>query len=139
MTKPKPQPGQLDLTGRVTPADRIHPVLRRAGFRIHDHGGVVYYGDPFRPHLRLSVSQAKRLLADRQKPVPSGGYRLRYPASGFSEIRLGHRRATMEGAWHDMHASSGQRKAPQGYWIVDGSGARVWPNDQEEPGLSASD
>lgn len=138
MSRAKPEPGQLDLTGKVTPADRIHPVLRRAGFKIHDHAGVVYYGDPFRPHLRLSVTQAKHLLKARQEPVMSGGFRLRYPATSQSMVRIGHRRATMEGAWHDMHAATGLRQAPRGYWILDGSGTKVWPKDQDDAEPSSS-
>lgn len=130
---PQATPGQLDLGGRVVPPERPHPLLRKAGFPIHQHGDLLFYGDPFRPHLRLTVGQARGLLKARQLVVSAGGFRLRYPASGYSEVRLGQRRKTQQGAWHEMVVATGQRHAPPGYWIVDGNGTRVWPVGDEEP------
>jgi hypothetical protein len=124
------QPGQIDLYGVVIPAEAPDPRLTRTGFSVVRADGRVYYRDPFRrPNRLLSRKQAHALLHERQKQVMTDGYRVHYPdsrASTGTSSRLGLRRATQEGAWHELRAFTGGHPH-DGCWIVNDSGVRVWP------------
>jgi hypothetical protein len=135
---PLPTPGQVNLAGKVLPDEPVNRMLVAHGFRGWRDQGVMFYTDPFRPTVHLSAAQAKRLLRERLDVVGFGGFRVRYPQTHYSEVRMGQRRATKEGAWHELRnatgeATSGKACAP-GWWIIDGSdNARVWPPVQEDP------
>jgi len=130
------QPGQLDLSGHETPPEAPEPRLVRYGFRVVRADGRVYYRDPFRrPDRLLTKRQAFALLHTRQAPVAQNGYRVHYPnarSSSSTSQRLGVRRATQEGAWHELRWFTGGH-ADDACWIVDDAGRRVWPPPEATP------
>jgi hypothetical protein len=122
----KPRPGQTDLFGGEVPPERADGRLTAVGFKARVEYGVVRYADPFRPTVLLTAQQARKLLADRQLVVGRAGFRVHYPEGRHTSARLGLRRATKEGAWHELRGFTGGHPHP-GVWIVDDLGVQVWP------------
>lgn len=141
---PQATPGQLNLAGHVKPDEPANRWLLNHGFRGWRDQGAMRYTDPFRPTVHLDTNQAKRLLRKRLEVVGHSGYRVRHPQSRHSEVRVGQRRATREGAWHELRAATGEattgKVCAPGYWIVDGAtAARVWPLDEQRAAAVAID
>lgn len=140
----KPTPHQLDLAGGEVPEELANKALIEHGFLPWRESGVMRYTDPFRPTVHLYAPQARKLLAERMLVVSSGGYRVRWPGGAYSEVRIGQRRATQQGAWHELRkatgeATTGKRCAP-GYWILEGAtNQRVWPPDEQRARAIAID
>jgi hypothetical protein len=122
----KQHPGQRDLFGGEVPAEHADKRLVAVGFKARSEHGRVKYADPFRPRVLLSAREARQLLAERQAPVMGNGFRVHYPEGRHTSARLGVRRATQEGAWHELRAYTGGHPHP-GVWIVNEEGERVWP------------
>lgn len=135
MTRPaRATPGQLGLGGAEVPEEQPDRKLITHGFKGWRDQGSMLYTDPFDLKRHLTRAQARKLLSQRMDDRTVGGFRVRHPQDAWSEVRIGPRRATMEGAWHELHAASGKAKPGPGYWIIDGStNARVWP--PSEPAL----
>lgn len=132
----RPTPHQLGLLGGEVPEEAVNAPLVEHGFLAWRSQGVMRYADPFRLGVHLYAPQARKLLAERMLVVAVGGYRVRFPGSAYSEVRIGQRRATQEGAWHELRKATGEatsgRACAPGYWIIDGaSNARVWPPDEQ--------
>jgi hypothetical protein len=121
-----PRPGQTDLFGGEVPPEQADRRLVNVGFKPRSQHGRVRYADPFRPTVLLTARQARQLLADRQAVVGGQGFRVHYPEGRHTSARLGLRRATKEGAWHELRSFTGGHPHP-GVWIVDDFGVRVWP------------
>lgn len=138
MSAPRATPHQLALDGGEVPEERANVQLIEHGFLAWRSQGVMRYTDPFRPSVHLYSQQARKLLAERMDVVAVGGWRVRFPAERYSEVRIGQRRATQYGAWHELRkhtgeATSGKGCAP-GYWIIDGAtNQRVWPPVEANP------
>lgn len=128
MSPRRSTPGQLDLGGNAQPDERADHALVGHGFKPWRDQGSMRYTDPFRPSVHLDTRGAKRLLRERMDVVGFGGFRVRYPQTHNSEVRIGQRRAAKEGAWHELRNASGTADPPPGWWIIDGSSnQRVWP------------
>lgn len=144
MSKARPTPGQINLAGKALPDEPVNRMLVKHGFKPWRDQGSMLYTDPFRPAVHLDARKAKKLLRERMDVVVMAGFRVRYPQTHYSEVRMGQRRATQHGAWHELHAacgppmpSAGLWLPPPGYWIIDGATIlRVWPPAQE-PGTAA--
>lgn len=133
MTKPRPTPGQVDLTGSVQPDEVPNRMLLDHGFKGWRDQGSMRYTDPFRPTVHLDARAAKKLLRERMDVVGYSGFRVRYPQTHYSEVRIGQRRATQEGAWHELHKACAIKPPPVGWWIIDGAtNQRVWPPVDEQ-------
>jgi hypothetical protein len=124
----KPRPGQTDLFGGEQPPEQADRHLVNAGFKPFTDQGVVMYADPFVRQRPLTRAATHRLLDMRMEIVPSG-WRVRYPEGRTVGARFGPRRAAQEGAWHELRLFLGESIAPppEGFWIVDSDGRRVWP------------
>lgn len=121
------QPGQTDVFGGEVPPEQADRRLIAVGFKARWHYGRVRYADPFRPSARLmTAAETRKLLDARQAPVMRDGFRVHYPEGRETSARLGVRRASQHGAWHELMAFTGGHPHP-GVWIVNDAGERVWP------------
>lgn len=137
---PRATPGQLGLTGSEVPEEQPDQKLLQHGFKGWRDQGSMLYTDPFNPKRHLTRAQARKLLSTRMDDRVVGGFRVRHPQDAWSEVRVGPRRATMEGAWHELRAACGKDNPGPGYWIIDGAtNARVWPPSEAVPPRDADD
>lgn len=134
MSPRRQRPGQLGLFGGETPPEQADKHLLNAGFKAWTDAGTVLYTDPFgRAGASLTRRAARELLEQRMHIVP-GGWRVRYPEGRTVGARHGPRRAAQEGAWHELRLFLGEgvTPPPEGFWIIDSEGHRVWPPRAEE-------
>ncbi len=120
----KPPPGQLGMFGGETPPEKPEGRLTAVGFAPVMQDGQTRYRDPYSSGPLLTRAAALVLLRERMRNVISGGWRVHYPAGRLTASRIGHRRATLEGARHEIRGFTGGHPHPDVY-ILDADGKRV--------------